>query len=241
MGILCPRRNRGKAWRRPVIGKWAALTCLWPAGAEAGCRLALVLALDISSSVDAGEDALQRGGLARALVAEEVMAAALSVPNEPVAIAIFEWSGRYQQDMVLPWTLLTGPADLVRAAEVVASSKRSYAEFPTALGYALGYASGVLRDAPSCHRQTIDVSGDGVNNDGFGPPLAYAHFPLGGVTVNALAIGGADDGLSDYFASNLIQGPGSFVITAQDFADFERAMRKKLEREMALPVLGLAD
>ncbi|MEM6638065.1 MAG: DUF1194 domain-containing protein [Pseudomonadota bacterium] len=207
--------------------------------AEAGCRLALILALDISSSVDAREDALQRGGLAAALVASEVVEAALSVPGEPVALAIFEWSGRYQQDMLLPWTLLTGPEDLLTAAERIATSKRSYAEFPTALGYALGYAAGVFRDAPECLRKTIDVSGDGVNNDGFGPHLAYAHFPLDGVTVNGLAITGQADDLIDYYRRELIRGPGAFVIEATSFADFERAMREKLRREMEAPVLGL--
>jgi hypothetical protein len=197
-----------------------------------------VLALDISSSVNAEEDALQRQGLARALVAPEVAAAAFSVPGDPVALAIYEWSGRYQQTLILEWTLLEAPEDLAAAARVVATSRRSYTELPTALGYAIGHAAQVFDRAPACLFQTLDVSGDGINNDGFEPLLAYRHFPLEGVTVNGLAIGGASDDVLGYYRDHLIRGPGAFVEPARDFTDFERAMRRKLQREMGRRAVG---
>jgi hypothetical protein len=167
-----------------------ALPALWPGAAEAACRLALLLALDISSSVDPAEDALQRGGLARALMSEDVQAAMLSAPGQSVALGVFEWSGRYQQDVILPWVMIDDRADIQAAAAHIASSKRSYAEFPTALGYALGYSASLFAQAPICLFRTLDVSGDGINNEGFPPLLAYENFPLGEVTVNGLAIGG---------------------------------------------------
>lgn len=208
----------------------ALLVALVAAPAEAGCRMALLLALDVSSSVDDAEDRVQRAGLARALMAPEVQAAMFSSP-ETVALAAFEWSGRYQQEVILPWTPIADPGDLARAAAVIAGSERRHEMFPTALGYALGYAAGLFRDAPDCRQMTLDVSGDGENNEGFPPALAYAHFPLGGVTVNGLAIG-AEAGVGAYYRREVIRGPGAFVERAADFADYERAMRRKLRREL---------
>jgi hypothetical protein len=133
------------AKHRPLVILAAALA----AGPAEACRLALLLAMDISSSVDAGEDALQRQGLAAALRSPEVAAAALAVPGDPVALAVFEWSGRFQQALVLDWTLLSSPADLERAAATVAASRRSHSEFPTALGFAVGHAASVFARAPT--------------------------------------------------------------------------------------------
>lgn len=219
-------------------GLAAALLTLSASSASAGCRLALLLALDISSSVDAREDALQRGGLASALVAPEVREAILSVPGQSVALAVYEWSGRYQQDLVLDWQLLTDGAAIDRAAAQIAASRRSYADFPTALGYALGHAATLFRNAPICDARVIDVSGDGVNNEGFPPALAYQNFDLAEVTVNGLAIEGAAEGIADYYQREVIRGPGAFVEQAAGFEDFERAMRRKLVRETRAQVLG---
>ena len=224
---------------RPLVRLGLAFWLL-AAPAEAGCRLALALGLDISSSVDADEDRLQRLGLANALASPEVQAALLSVPGETVALAVFEWSGRYQQDVTLDWRLLATQADVLAAASQIRSSRRRYAEFPTAIGYALGYAAGVFAQAPPCLFQTLDVSGDGINNDGFAPRLAYANFPLNEVTVNGLTIGGGADDLAGYYRRELIKGPGAFVEEARDFLDFERAMRRKLVRELEARAIGSA-
>ena len=225
-------------------GLFAGLTLIGaalPAPALA-CRLALLLAIDVSSSVDAAEDRLQRAGLASALIAPEVQEAFFSDPR-PVALAAFEWSGRWRQTTILDWREIRGPGDLVTAAEEVAASIRSETRFPTALGYALGHAASVLAEGPVCDRQVIDVSGDGENNEGFPPALAYRNFPLGGVTVNALAIGGSIplDDMVAYYRREVIWGPGAFVERAQGYEDFERAIRKKLEREVAALVVGAAE
>jgi hypothetical protein len=201
------------------------------------CRLALVLAVDASASVDESEYVVQRNGLAAALIAPEVQAAFLSDP-EPVALAAFEWSGQWNQHMLLDWRLIRSGEDLQRTADELLRAERKSTQSPTALGAALGYAAGVLAEAPFCERSTIDVSGDGWNNHGYAPELAYKHFPLEGVTVNALAIGGAAvlENLVVYFRERVIRGPGAFVERARDYDDFERAMRRKLEREVARAV-----
>ncbi len=212
--------------------------CVLP-GPAVACRLALLLALDVSSSVDDREYALQRSGLAAALVAPGVVAAFLETPN-PVAIAAFEWSGRFNQQIILPWSLVHSEADLLAAAGVVARTERNSKGFQTALGHALGYASQYFGEAPECARRTIDVSGDGESNHGFRPADAYRSFPLGDVTVNALAIGQSVglDNLIVYYRGEVIRGPGAFVEEAHNYMDFEHAMRRKLEREVASLVIG---
>lgn len=220
-----------------------ALCCLAAAPAQA-CRLALLLAIDVSSSVDAAEDALQRGGLAAALIAPEVEAAFFADP-EPVALAVYEWSGRYNQEVILDWVLIRHRAALLFAAEKVASSRRSHNEFPTAMGYALGFGAGLLERAPECLAQTLDMAGDGQNNEGFGPRAAYREFPFDRVTVNGLVVNAADfeaeTGLIAFYQREVLHGPGAFMEVAQGFEDYERAMRRKLERELAPPVFGAAE
>ena len=185
---------------------------------------------------------MQRGGLVSALTAPEVRAAFFA-NDAPVALAIYEWSGRYNHTVVLDWTLIDSPAALLRAAEVVASSKRSQDAYPTAMGFALGYGARMLSRGPQCLHRTIDVAGDGQNNEGFGPQLAYREFPFDGVTVNGLVVDATDfDTKTDliaYYRREVLRGPGAFLEVAQGFEDYERAMRRKLERELTPAVIGL--
>ena len=213
------------------------------AAPASACRLALVLAIDVSNSVDQAEDALQRQGLAAALTAPEVQAAFFVSP-EPVALFVFEWSGRYHQDVVLEWTTITAPQVLTDAADTISRSVRQTRDFPTAMGYALGYASLRLLDQQQCVAKTIDVAGDGRNNDGFGPSSAYKAYPFDGVTVNGLVVDASilatRDQLIDFYESTVIRGPGAFVEVADGFADYERTMRRKLVRELLSQVVGQA-
>ena len=226
-----------------MVGLRAFVAGLALAGgpAMAECRLALVLALDVSSSVDAAEDTLQRGGVVAALTAPEVVEAFFAT-DQPVALAVYEWSGRYNQEVVLDWTLIDSPLALVQAAEVVANSKRSHNDFPTAMGYALGFGAGLFARAPRCAQHTLDMAGDGQNNEGFGPKAAYREFGFGNITVNGLVVNGADFegevGLIAYYRGEVLHGPGAFLEIANGFDDYERAMRRKLERELSPPVIG---
>ena len=217
------------------------LALLVASEARATCRLALLLALDVSSSVDGVEDALQRGGLASALLSPGVQQAFFA-GHQPVALAAFEWSGRYNQEVLLDWTMITSPERLEQAAATIGGSRRSHNEFPTAMGYALGFASVMFDDAPACARETIDIAGDGQNNEGFGPRLAYAEFDFDGITVNGLVVNAAEfeteTNLIAFYRSQVLWGPGAFLEVAQGFEDYERAMTRKLERELAPPVFG---
>ncbi|MCC1494335.1 DUF1194 domain-containing protein [Cognatishimia sp. F0-27] len=215
------------------------VSALAPQGAAAQpmCRLALALALDVSSSVDGREYALQRDGLAAALLDPEVKGAILS-QGGPVALAVYEWSGRRQSVVIQDWVLLQDEAAIEQASARIAAAERSYTRFPTALGYALGFGAGLLREAPACERQVIDVSGDGITNDGFWPQLAYKHFPFDGVTVNGLAVLGADPMVMDHYLYELRHGPGAFVETADGYEGFRNAMARKLFREIRDRVVG---
>lgn len=176
-----------------------------------------------------------------ALTAPEVRAAFFA-SDDPVALAVYEWSGRYNQEIVLDWTLIDGPAALLNAAETVAASVRSHNEFPTAMGYALGFGAEMFARAPQCLYRTIDMAGDGQNNEGFGPQLAYREFPFDGVTVNGLVVNAAEftseTMLIEFYKTEVLRGPGAFLEVAQGFEDYERAMRRKLERELTPPVIG---
>lgn len=213
------------------------------AGPADACRLALVLAMDVSSSVDAAEDTLQRGGLAAALIAPDVQEAFFASPD-PVALTVFEWSGRYNQEDLTGWVLIETPADLLAVAETIATSKRSHNDFPTAMGHALGHAAIRLQNGPACLFRTVDMAGDGVNNDGFGPADAYNAFPFANVTVNGLVVNAAEfeaeTDLIPFYRDQVIRGPGAFLEIANGFDDYETAMRRKLIRELSAQVIGQA-
>lgn len=132
--------------------------------------------MDVSSSVDAAEDTLQRNGIVAALTSPEVEAAFFATA-QPVALAVYEWSGRYNQEVLLDWLLIDSRSRLLQAAEAIAASKRSHNDFPTAMGYALGFGAGMFQRGPDCLYRTLDVAGDGQNNEGFTPAQAYSAFP----------------------------------------------------------------
>ncbi|WP_416513402.1 DUF1194 domain-containing protein [Aliiroseovarius sp. YM-037] len=208
------------------------------APASAGCHLALALALDVSSSVDEAEYRLQRDGLALALLSEEVQAHLFLSESDWIALAVYEWSGSRQQQIVLDWVAIRSPEVLTDVVEQIATSTRSHDDFPTALGYALGYGATLLERAPQCDRKTIDVSGDGISNDGFSPALAYNAFPFDGVTVNGLVIGGGILEVEEFYTREVIRGTNAFVETATSYLDFEDAMRRKLMREIGVRAVG---
>lgn len=214
-----------------------ALTLVPGAARAEGCRLALLLALDVSSSVDDNEYRLQKQGLAGALSDPDVRRSILEGEGH-VALSVYEWSGRRQSTLLLDWLPLTDEEALNQAVGTILSAPRSYNRFPTAMGYALGYGAGLLERQPACARKVIDVSGDGITNDGFRPQQAYAHFPFQGVVVNGLAVLGSDPRVVEYFRGEVAHGPGAFVEVAEGYEDFRRAMTLKLFRELNDMIVG---
>jgi hypothetical protein len=234
---------------------FASLLWLFSFNLAEACRLALVLAIDVSSSVDGPEYELQREGLARALRAPEVVRAFLA--SDPVALYAFEWSDQTSQHALLPgWQMVGSEEDLVWIAALIAESpgrRTDQAYVRTATGTALAHAARMLAEGPECQTRTVNVSSNGTNNDGVEPREVYASFPFEDVTVNALIMvrRGADDGsrgdwmryrrysrLVAWFQREILHGPRAFWVSAENFEDFERAMRVKLLRELELPPLS---
>ncbi len=151
-----------------------------------------------------------------------------------MALHIFEWSGRQQQLTRQDWVTIAEPEDLDQVAARLRAQKRSFAQFPTAIGLAVIFGGAALASQPACARHTLDVSGDGTNNDGIAPELARRDFPLTGMTVNGLVIGANMLTLARYYQDYVIQGPGAFVEAITDYADYESAMKRKLLRELGV-------
>lgn len=213
------------------------------AEAESACRQALALGLDVSSSVDAEEHRLQRDGLARALTDPAVVAAFETMPDIPVTLMVFEWSGYRSQTVLVPWTAIRSLDDLRAIADLLRGPAAPRNQNSTALGGAVLFAARAFEDVPTCWRKTLDLSGDGKNNDGPTPDLLASDPRLSGITINGLVIGADPAGpatrrnahvgeMVAYFHRHVIRGPGAFTEVALGFEDFAEAMRRKLLREI---------
>lgn len=219
---MCPRFG--------LVTLSLAVSTVFPFKAAA-CSLSLILAMDGSSSVDHLEHDLQLNGIANALSDPEVVQAIEAVGG--IWVMSFEWSGQRQHFLQLGWQHLKDAESAEKAAGILRKSRRGFIGFPTAIGYALGYAAVQMSRAPEdCARKVIDVAGDGINNDGFPPSSAYKAFNFEGITVNGLVIEGADESPVQYYLSNVISGPGAFIEIAADYNDYARAMKRKLIREI---------
>lgn len=222
---------------RGAAAALAIAAALTAAPGHAACRLALALGFDVSRSVDAADYFIQKAGLVAALRDEAIRRAFLS-SEDHVALAVFEWSGRRHQEVVVGWTEVTEAAVLDRVIARIEAHERAPVSLPTALGDALVFAHGLFRDAPPCPAETLDLSGDGRWNDGVPPHRAYDQVDYGDRVVNGLAILGHEADLVEYYAAEVIRGAGAFVEVARTHRDFPRAIRRKLERELTAPVMG---
>lgn len=209
----------------------------WGGDARAqSCRLALAMGFDVSRSVDAQDYRIQMDGIMAALVDPEIRAALLE-PALPVALALFEWSGEREQVLIADWALINTAADADALVAATASHQRRHFGL-TAVGSALLYGHRLLRRAPDCLWQTLDISGDGYVNVGPPPARVYARTDFSAITVNGLAIGAHESGILRWYTAEVIRGPGAFVEFAPTHRDFAEAFRRKLLRELTAPVLS---
>ena len=206
------------------------------------CKLALVLALDVSGSVDQNEYRLQTKGLAQAFRSPEIRAAITFPGNRAIAATVIQWSGDPHQLQVVPWTLLDDDGSISAFAERIDKVERAFRPYSTAIGNALTFSARLFQNNPYvCDRQVIDVSGDGPNNEGEDVEPARNRVVATGVTVNGLAILGPREFLATYYRESVMGGHGAFVISANTFQDYPEAIRKKLLREIQPPIVMLED
>ncbi|RED13736.1 DUF1194 domain-containing protein [Pontivivens insulae] len=219
--------------------------CLAAAPASASCRLALALGMDISSSVNAAEYELQLRGMARAFREPDIIDAVLAIPDQYVLVLPYEWSGRLQQEAIGEWARLETAADVVALADRLDAHTRRYENFSTGIGQSLIWVQQQFDALPvSCDRLVVDLSGDGITNDG---PDAIDQWPdlaARGITVNALAIveptqiDHADQDVATHYRNEVITGPGAFMLVARiGFEDYPELIRGKLLRELAPQML----
>lgn len=224
-----------------------------PAGDE-GLDLLLVLAVDVSRSIDEDEALLQREGYRGAITDPAVVAAIRGGATGAIGLAYVEWAGDMYQRLVVPWMRIASQADADAFSGRLAGRPRREGptlllDLHTSISGGIDFSRRLMSESPwEASRRVIDVSGDGDNNSG--PPAEEARDRAiaEGISVNGLAIVNdrppfAYSGpvpLEEYYRECVVGGPGAFVVEAKDFADFPQAIRRKLVREITGLAMALA-
>ncbi len=198
--------------------------------------LELVLAVDVSGSVNTTEYNGQRDGYIAAFNNAAIQSAIMNGTHGSIAVTYVEWASENQQSQQIGWTLINDVASASAFASAIAGTSRAFSG-QTGIGAAIAYSSGLFsfNDADPTYvgdRKVIDVSGDGANNEPTSPTVARDAALAAGVdTINAVAIGRSS--LEGYFDANVIGGPGAFATYAADFEDdFTAAISDKIFREV---------
>ncbi len=212
----------------------AVLADAAPAPAGVPVDLELVLAVDVSSSVDDGEFELQMQGIAAAFRHSGVQAAIHATGDRGIAVALVQWSEFVHQRKTIDWTVVRGAADAAALADDIATAGRAIPGGGTAIYGAINFALHEFdTNGYDGRRQVIDVSGDG-RSDLLVPTMAARDRAVDrGVTINGLVILNDEPHLDRYYRANVIGGAEAFVLTVATFEAFAVAMVTKLIREIA--------
>lgn len=232
----------GKTMRMPVFAILVLTVALGGAGpaaaapaptAPAKVDMALVLAVDVSESVDAGEYQLQHEGIARAFENPQVIEAIKNGADGAIDVLMLEWSDRDKQAIMVDWTRVSdAPSGAAFAAKVRAGTRSSNGL--TAIGDALLAAAAALKTVPDQPaRRVIDVSGDGMANIGPKPADIRDALVAQGITINGLAILASEPWLDTYYNDDVIGGDGAFLLQVKDFQSFALAIKQKLLAEIS--------
>jgi hypothetical protein len=201
----------------------------------------LILAVDVSYSMDMDELAIQREGYAEAIVSKEFLQALKSLPNGRISVTYFEWAASSDQKIIIPWRVIDGPetADAV-ANEIMKTPIRRASR--TSISGAINFAMPLFDENPyKGLRRVIDISGDGPNNNGSPVTIARDAALEKGITINGLPIMVKEpsystmdiDNLDWYYEDCVTGGLGSFVVSIKDRSQFKQAIRTKLLLEVA--------
>ncbi len=223
----------------------AMLIAIHSARAAEAVDLLLVLASDVSRSVDHPKFLLQREGYATAISDPQVLDAIKSGPHQRIAMCFVEWSGFGAQRLVIDWSIIDGPAAARKFGDQLLELPRSFAD-RTSISGGIEFAVAQIEHAPfEAARRTIDVSGDGTNNAGRDVKAARDEAIAKTIAINGLVIlsdrpvpwnaehTNPPGGLEKYYQENVVGGPGAFVLVAENFHSFGRAIVKKLIAEIA--------
>ena len=195
--------------------------------------VALALAIDCSSSVDAGDFSLQMQGTAKALRFAPILEAIQAGPLKQIAVSLVQWSSRNSQVVAVPWHILSTKDDIAVITQKIETVDRQWQPGGTGLAKAMEFCVNLLYTSPiPAMRKVIDVSGDGADNEN-GDLAKARHLAVSnGVTINGLPILYGQKNIQEYFNKNVICGPDAFVIPTENLKSFPQAMQKKLLREL---------
>jgi len=247
MTALCPRRAvlavnsaiRASLLRITLAAAVVACGVPLSAHAETEVDVALVLAVDVSFSMDIDEQALQRDGFVQAFRSPEVQDAIERGLIGKIAVTYFEWAGSADQHVVIPWTLLDSPAAAAAFADELEAMQIRRAR-RTSISSAIDMSLRLLEESGVVPmREVIDIAGDGPNNEGRMVTIARDEALARGVTINGLPIMLKRPGyldisyLDEYYVDCVIGGPGAFVIPVRESFQFPDAIRQKIIMEIA--------
>lgn len=225
---------RGLSLSSLAAGVLTLLLAAAPLRAAEEVDLTLALMVDASGSVDSREYQLQRVGYIQAFRDPRVIDAVRSGYFRKVAVTMVEWTGPALQASIAEWTVLSDAESVEAFAKRLETEPRFLYGGGTSVGAAILFGAQVTDESGyKALRRVIDVSGDGSNNRGISAALARDRVVAQGFVVNGLPILTDEPHLDRYYESEVIGGPGAFVIAAKSFEDFARAIRAKLIREIA--------
>jgi hypothetical protein len=227
--------------RRSLLAASAALPLTARAQPQEPVDVLLVLAVDVSRSIDEDEARLQREGYRNAVSDPRVVEVIRRGMIGAIGLAYVEWAGFEYQRLVLPWTRIANQREADAWASALAEAPRASLSW-TSISAGIDFSRRTLAEAPfEGTRRVIDVSADGVNNSGRPAELARDEAVAQGIIINGLPI--INDRptfgrmpqipLDQYFQQSVIGGAGAFMIVAEDFEAFGTAVRRKLIREIA--------
>jgi hypothetical protein len=220
------------SWNRIFAGGLALVLSVLPARAAEPVDVALVLAVDVSLSVNDERYQLQKEGIAAAFENPDLAKAIGGGINGAVAVAVMEFSDPDRQFAVIDWTRIASAEDARRLAARIRRTGRS-SDGLTGIADALIAAQDLLDTSPfTAARRVVDVSGDGMNNIGTEMTHARDRLVEAGITINGLPILSEEPWLATYYTEYVIGGPDAFVITAEGLDSFAEAMKRKLVQEV---------
>lgn len=235
---------RPRPTRRALLGAALAAPALLPARARAAelepVDVELVLAVDVSRSVDQEEQELQFRGYAAAFRDPKLVEGIAGGAVGQIAVTLFTWSDAHIQEHLIPWMKIDGAAAAERVAQAIdAAPRRNW--LYTSISGAMDFGARLYGQAFEGTRKVMDISGDGVNNSGRAVADARRDALQKGIVVNGLAVldrspqpwSAGLPPLDDYYRDEVIGGPGSFLMVAEGFEAFEQAVKRKIIREIA--------
>lgn len=196
------------------------------------CSMALVLAIDVSSSIDDGEYNFQRDGLADALLDPEI---ADVLVHHQVALSVVQWSGAGETSVTVRWKRMLTYHAVSDFAREVRDMRREWEGSDTAVGDAIAFSVQQFVAVPDCRRKVIDVSGDGGSNAGIHTGNQSRAAAEAGIEINGIAIDVVGRAATEFY-ERFVMTKGGFVITSQGFNDYPRSIREKLLRELIKPL-----